>query len=516
MKTADPGVTSLADLMGLEARIAEEVRKHPLDGLLLALRALPPQGPEDGRGIPPHVIGTAARFATRFGSPGPMTASATPVSRAAIQPLLHLAGDFAHADPCAWLGKPSDSIFPLLLRVVGNQFPYNINASGKWGRAEIMFNELPGLIRGKNGVPDFDFGCRFRELTGVSVSEFIDIGYLTWCAAKSGNQLGFTRGYFEKARRDGLTIGDDDVVRKVLSHYAADSSVHSALSENTMQPVRDYAANDFNSLFVYPLIRPWPQGSGEQLDLDRMVAPIPDLILYRMTSGIYYHMRKAYSHAFDNFFGHLLSAYVGRILSSFVPPADLISEEDIRKTFPTSAGKAPDWVIIERKTAILIEVKVARVHRIVYATGDVEKLDENLEAVRHGLQQMFEFQTAVSRREPGLERLGRCKEFINVVVTLEPTYLADSAPFKDRFRSSLDPAMRSLDWAMLSLDQLEWFQVHLSDPTIDVASAFRHSLRATAYDVVNALSNLSQFTGSQSMLNKKQDELHRRLGVAAR
>lgn len=506
-------VNSLAALMELEARISTEIQKHPLDSLLLGLRAIQQQKPHPNGGIPPHVIGVAARFATRFGVPGPMTTSASPVSRAAIDAILRLVADFAHADPCAWIGKTSDPILPLLLRIVGNQFPYHINIPGKWGRAEIMFNELAGAINGKNAVPNFDFHCRFKDLTGVTFSQFIDIGYLTYAAAKASNQLGFTRGYFEKARQDGFAIPDDNTLRKVLAPYAADSTIHAQLSEKYKQKDRNYAAYDFNSLFVHPLIRPWPLGSGDEMELDRMVAPLPDLVLYRMTNGVYLDMHDKYKEDFDEFFGHLLSAYVGRILSGFVQSSDLISEDDVRKTYSASVGKVPDWIIVDRKTAILIEVKVARIPRLVYATGDLKKLDEALEKVRDGLRQMFEFQCAVTQRKAGLERFSRCKEFINVIVTFEQTYLASSEPFNDRLRALLDAPMRSMNWAMLSLDDLEWFQVHLSDHSIDIASAFRLSLRSRPDDVVNNLAKLSGRKFSHSMLCGKEEELSRRLGV---
>lgn len=375
---------------------------------------------------------------------------------------------------------------------------------------------MPDAIRGKNGVPNFDFHSRFEALRGVSVSQFIDIGYLTYCAAASGSNLGFTRGYFEKARQDGFAIPDDETVRRVLAPYAADSEVHSRLSEKYKQRDRNFAAYDFNSLFVYPLIRPWPSRTGDPLDLDRMVAPIPDLVLYRMTNGIYLDMHDRYKSDFDQFFGHLLSAYIGRILTGFVPAPNLLSEADLRKTYPASAGKVPDWIILDGKTAILIEVKTARIPRIVYATGDEAKLDEALEKVRDGLSQLFEFQQAVRDKKPGLERLAKCKEFVNVIATFEPAYLASSDPFKKRLRDVLDPRMRSMRWSMLSLDEFEWFQVHLSDQTIDIASAFRHSLSDRPDVVVNGLAKLSGRTFGNSMLHQTEVALHRRLGVPAR
>lgn len=243
-----------------------------------------------------------------------------------------------------------------------------------------------------------------------------------------------------------------------------------------------------------------------------MVAPLPDLIFYRMTSGIYYHMRERFKATFDAYFGHLLNEYVGSTLKQFVAADRLFSENAIRKIYPTSAGKVPDWVIVDGKTAIFIEVKVARVHRIVYATGDDGKLQENLEAVRRGLVQMHEFEQAVRSRRVNLSPLLSCKEFINIVVTLEPTYLANSDPFKDRIRCMLEER-RSLKWGLISLDDLEWFQVHLSDPNMDLASAFRLCLQWSPDKVGKDLARLSGRTFKDSYLHQTEKQLYRRIGL---
>lgn len=500
--------------MNLEARIAAEVARHPLDRWLLALRAIPPYDNRTGRGIPPHVIGTAARFVTRYGAPGPMTASAIPLPRHELTPLLHLAGDFAHADPAGWNPSAPKSLLSIMLRHVGNQFPYSVRPTGSWGRAQIMFNELPEAIRQRKNASPFDFHRRFTELTGVSITDFIDIGYVIYSAAKSANHLGFARDYFEKARRDGMTIGDDATVRQVMRHFAADSAEHAELSVKYQQQDRNFAAYDFNSLFVFPLIRPWPL-NDERMEFDRMIAPLPELVLYRLTSGVYYHMRDRWKQEFDEFFGPVLEAYVGRLLKSFVAPANLISEDELRTTFPTSAGKTPDWIVVDGRSAILIEVKVARVHRKVYATGAEDKLDENLNAIRSGLRQLFEFRQSVSRKASGLDRLSRCKEFINVLITLEPTYLSGSAPFKDRLRDSLVPEMRSMEWAMLSLEELEWCEVHLSGGEIDTASAFRAALHLNSAKLIDSMAKQSRRTFGHSMLHRKEQELCQRIGVPA-
>ena len=362
-------------------------------------------------------------------------------------------------------------------------------------------------------TPIFDFHQRFEELTGSTVSDFIAISLLAYVAAECSPLSGFTRGYFEKARLDGLTLGKDDVVQTVLRNLAADSTEHARISLELQQPQRDYAAYDFSSLMVYPVIRPWPTVPGELMDLDRMIAPIPGLIPWCATSGIYYDMRNRWKTDFDQYFGHLLNAYVGRILKEFVQEENLISEAEIRQAYPPKCGKVPDWVVIDRKTAILIEVKVSRMQRVVYATGNEDKLSECLDPVVKGLMQMFEFHSACARRDPRLQRFARCKEFIPTIITMESLYLSGSEPYKDKIRDKLPENARGMKWALLCLDDLEWAQVHLSGGNLDIPSFFRHALVANPHRVVEEASKASQHNFGHSVLIAKEDELYERLGV---
>ncbi|MGD0767476.1 MAG: hypothetical protein ABSB42_04550 [Tepidisphaeraceae bacterium] len=443
-----------------------------------------------------------------------MTNEARPIGSFALDPILRLANAFAHADPVGWNPSVPRSMLSIALRHIGNQFPYVISTAGKWGRSQILYNELPTELAGARNTPAFDFHGRFEALTCATVADFIDIGFLAFAAATGSNLLGFTRGYFEKARLDGLTLGHDEVVRAVLKNIAADSAEHARISIELQQPQRDFAAYDFSSLMEFPLIRPWPGGDAGQVDSDRMIAPIPDLILYRITSGIYYHMRHRWKDEFDRYFGHLLNAYVGRLLKGFVTLGNLISEEEMRRTYPSRSGKVPDWIIVDGKTAILVEVKVARIQRVVYATGREDKLSDCLDAVRGGLIQLCEFQSAVTRRAPGLERLARCREFLNIIITLEPMYLWRSDPFKNLVREGLPDSARRIDWSILSLDDIEWAQVHLCGGTIDVASFFRHMLTASWNDVIKAAHEISKGTFGNSILFEKEQELYDRLGVS--
>ena len=66
------------------------------------------------------------------------------------------------------------------------------------------------------------------------------------------------------------------------------------------------------------------------MDLDRMVAPLPELILWALSTGTYYRMEAACGQPFLQYFGHVFGAYVGRILGHSFPASAVLSERDIR------------------------------------------------------------------------------------------------------------------------------------------------------------------------------------------
>ena len=511
----DQEVRSLSELLELEQAIAAEVRRYPLDRLLLSLRAKPqPLGDKDA-GWTPHIVGVAVRFALRYGSPGPLVHDTAPFIPLALGSLLRLVAKFAYADPIAWDTTVDRSTLSIMLRHVGNQLPFRINTVGRWARSQILYVEIPGKLQGLKEVPPFDFRSKFRTLTGVDPETFIDLGYVTYSAAASKDHLGFSRGYFEKARQLGFKLPDHATVQHVLNRYALDSTGHEQKARECEQKQnRAYAAYDYSPLFVYPLVRPWPSVPNDEIDLDRMIAPVPDLVLYRLSTGIYFDMHHEWGKPFDDWFGHLLSTYVGRMLRSFIPAGSLISEKEIRTTYGSERGKAPDWIIIDGRTAVLLEVKVARIQRKVYATGDLALFSKCLEPFRIGLRQIHEFQSAAAGKAVGLESLHRCREYVAVVVTFEPTYLANSTLVKDLIRSGLPASMQTMNWASISLDDVEWAETHLSGGEVDVASFFRHLMTAQPHEVIDAAAKHSKRNYGDSALWRKEEELYGRLGIA--
>jgi hypothetical protein len=504
---------SLADLAQLEHLISQLVRQFPLDGILLALR----RASAARKGVmaypQPFVVAAAARFAVKYGRPGPSGPSAGGAIHANdLAPILRLSQIHALADPIGWDNSVPRSPLSIMLRHVGNQFPYMVSAAGKWGRAQVMYEELPRELEVLRGVPSFDFASKFQELVGVSVPEFIDVCYLAFSAAASTNHLGFSRDYFQQARRGGIRIGDDDVVQPVLDHIAADAATHAKMAAEYQQPDRRFAAYDFSPLMPYPLIRPWPRTHSETMASDRMLAPIPELITFRLSTGIYYHMRQAFKGTFDQYFGHLLEAYVGRLFKTFMPSHRLFSERDLRRSYPERAGKVPDWVLLDGETAVLVECKASRIHRLTYAQGEEREIRKNIRDVLGGLRQLYEFRRAVMQRAPGLESLHGCNRFIPIIVTWEPLHLSNSVYFKELVRLDLGPPVNQMDWGVLSLDQLEWLQLYLAGG-LGVADMFLRAMTEDYNKAIDWAHSITKRTYADSWLCHKEDELHHRIGV---
>jgi hypothetical protein len=499
-------VHGLPDLIRLEELIAQLVRRHPLDGVLLALRSVRGQ-------VEPFILATAARFAVRYGQPGPFgQAAGGPITGQEIGRVLHLSSIHALADPGGWDASVPNSLLSVFIRHLGNQAQYDPSWPGKWGRAQILFNELPTELRGRKRVPKFDFSEHFEKISGGSVSEFIDLCYIAYSAAASSNHLGFARDYFEKARLQGMRVPDDERVKSILQRIAADATKHHRLAVEMQQEDRRFAAYDFNPLMEFPLIRPWSDTGLADVGADRMLAPIPELLLYRLSTGVYYHMRHEFNGEFEQYFGHLLEAYTGRILQTFVPAGRLFSEDTIRTTYPTKMGQAPDWVIVDGRTAVLIECKSVRIKRLTYVQGSVTELRKNLRDVIRGLEQLHSFQMAAERKNVGLSFLHGCDKFIPIIVTMEPMHLAHSVPFREVLQSELRENMQTMAWSILSLDELEWLQPHLKHG-IDVAEVFRQTLTMKFEGVRAYAHSLTGCTFEQSFLREKEASLCERLGV---
>ena len=79
---------------------------------------------------------------------------------------------------------------------------------------------------------------------------------------------------------------------------------------------------------------------------------------------------------FTDNFGIIFENYVCKVLQHSISTEKLISEKEIRKSYPSSKGKAVDWVIIDGDNVILIECKATRINRKTLTQDDEDTLKE--------------------------------------------------------------------------------------------------------------------------------------------
>jgi hypothetical protein len=517
----DVDINGLEDLKAAEELIGRVLQRIRLDSALLGLRRaadLPSIGRYPPIRLEPFMIAGAAMFALRYCPPRPFRKSYRPLPDSELVPFLRLVNDYLLADPLSFDETIQEDYYEAnpvftFLRFVASQFPYNVGYYGQYARSLILYEELPPKLAGRPGVPRFDLPAAFEALNGVSLTDFVKAGFVAWVAARSANQLGFSRSYFDKARAQGMELPPDGEVLDVLGQLATTQEKFVAEYEQRKNADRRFGMYDFNPLLSYPIVRPFESERIPRVEEDALVAPLPDLLLSRLSVGVFYQVFNRHKEEFSRYFGHLLGEYVGIVMRNSVSPGTLVSEEDIRKTYPDTEGKVPDWAVVDGTTAVLVECKATRFARRALAMGDEGAVNEGLKQVMKGLKQLDEFIEACRTKRPGLERFHGCTQFKPVLTTLEPLYLVNSTFFREHIDGLLAEAgVTDLPWLILPIDEVERLQPHLA-AGIDFGATIDELRDATFNEVLEKLHEQTNRVYKDSFLYPRDEQLFRSLGV---
>ena len=293
----------------LEQEIWRQVRKFRSVDLILSVHniikgrvKLPGRVGNDRTGalLMPFIAAGICSFAMRFSNPYRNHAAPT-IREMAV--LANTVFEYLAADPVG-LDKEATSIFHssnpvfMLLRVVGSQFPFDSGSHGFIGRTLLLYRTLVQEEKEHNDIAKFRFDEKFQKTTGLSVMEFVSCGFASWSFFNSSQTCGLTRKYFDTARNAGLKIPDDEGVKQMLNCISADPEKFRDKYEKMKQLDPALKMYDFNPLLTYPVLRPWNQGNDAMAG-DRIIAPLPDLIAYRVSTGVYYEMFNEYRENFS-------------------------------------------------------------------------------------------------------------------------------------------------------------------------------------------------------------------------
>ncbi len=507
-------INTLIDLENLEAKISLELRRYDLDEVLIAVH----EARNDKRAF---VLAGVCLFGIRYSLPPILKRQKSyRIEQKKFEYICHLVVNYLLTDPSTLDSSANteykgSTLISIMLRLAGNQFVFNVEFWGQFARTLYLYIEMPKKLESLKNIPFFDIESSFKELNKVSLEEFIHIGFVSFTAAHSIS--GITGGYFQKAKLQGFKLPDDETINLTLDKLAADQYQLRELYEECKQTNRLYAPYDFNPLLVFPFVRPWRKNSNTTLDEDRIIAPVPNLILYRFSEGIYHQLFSKHRDKFARYFGFLFEHYVGEILNNCVESNQIISESELRKTYPEKSGKVPDWIVIEGNTATFFECKATGFSRKALATSDEDAIDYSVSQVKKGLVQLHEFKDACDKKTRGLEKLAAITKFNLRVVTYEPFYLINSTPFRDIINSEIELGLSSKsisiqNWHILSTDELEKVQPHMNCgiPFNEIID----KLKTKEFNgLIEELHNETHKTFEDSFLMVKLNQLFKDLGL---
>lgn len=224
-----------------------------------------------------------------------------------------------------------ENVLTELNRITQQQFPWQIGRpSGHLLiRYFLLFN-----------TPDFN--NIIADVMGMDVLDFYTIG------------MAFTGFYTEKVALNypaTIELGkiSRDKVNMFLQHFCLDlQQIKEKISEE--QQYNDKFVYGFNSLRKYPLIKMDHYGTPS------IVCPLPTLLFWRFTAGLYYEICGA--KGFDNAFGPSFQAYIGKALSRALKKTKYLPEEKYK--VGKDQKRSVDW-IIDGDSIIFTECKARRI-----------------------------------------------------------------------------------------------------------------------------------------------------------
>jgi hypothetical protein len=501
-------INSLAELEKLESTIKSVFRKLPLGDVLHSLYLLKNCPPE----LRPFMIGGIALFAIRFCPP---SKTSKLIKNYDIHNLVNISNDYYLADPIIFDKDLHDKFIDenpvfMLLRLVSSQLPFEPGLFSEFSRPALLFHEIPQQLQSLAGIPKFDFDSKFQAINGVSVIDFITIGFVIF-SASHGN-FAVSQDYFKKLRKHGINVSDQSL-RAVLSQLVADKSKLVELYERRKNQDRRFRMYDFNPLLSYPIIRPCQNKQFSTPDKDFIHAPVPELVASRISTGIFYQMFNIYGTEFSDYFGFVFERYCGLVLEKCLLSEQLLSDSDIRSFYPPEKGKAPDWIVVDGSTVLLFECKATRFSGAAQAVASEEAVNCSLKQVKKGLNQLASFISACQAKVSGLQKFHHCITFKPIFVSMEPLLLINSEFFREYINTLLAAeGVTGLDWQILSINELEALQPHIS-AGFNLAHVLDELQNKSFNNVLEDLSSQTNRTFSHSFLYDKQEELYQRLGV---
>ena len=291
----------------------------------------------------------------------------------------------------------------------------------------------------------FDLDNAFRKATSLTVKEFMTIGFVFYSAALA--YPSFERGFVEKSQVKSIKpYVSPEKVDAFLATASADFEIFRNLRLQEEKDAPGFGRYTFNPLLDRPVIK---------LSNGLLCVPVPRLLIYRITRGVYYDLMRACSqiqgNPFLDWFGVAFERYIGTLLKSAFGEDKVYSESRYGK----SEKAGPDWVVILGDSALILECRSGRLPQKIRSQAD---RTEVLKMVRRNIvSPANKIRGKIEGLQKGITRIptGEVRSYVPAIVTYQEWY---PTPW------TLDVAKQELkatsagefSFELMSVDDIEW------------------------------------------------------------
>jgi len=431
----------------------------------------------------PFLHSLVCEFALRFCQPGTLVET-PPITFNALQKIIDAVSEYAYDDPIGFdkeeqkrLFEVADAVVPL--RVFAKQSEMKVNPRQLFGEALHLFFLVPTYLQETNPSKClFHVKNAFIQEFGVTPEVFIKVCLIAWFTANDYPAMEFKAIWNRVNVVENMSRETCD--RLLFDHLSADKVKFLMTSERLSSSNTKTAMCGISPLYAYPFVRPWDGESSEGYR-QRITAPVPDLIAYKASQGVYYQLLLKHGNNFTNAFGHIFEEFVGRLLCSSFGSDRVIRESEIH-----CKSKKPDFLVIEGDIALVIECKAMRYRMDLLTDSTPESLENAFNKVGKGLVQIQEF---LDYNRETLFRGRKFKEFIPLVITYGETHMMMAPALQiPREKMLKKKNIQMSKWHVLNLHELELLEPHLrvGEDLSNVLQLISESTFTKAYQEVAA------------------------------
>ena len=461
-------IKSIEDFNQLNKKIEKRISYYSLDSLLLRIHDFFLS--DVGKKYPTFISAMITKYAILNSN---MHIGWSPMWDDDFIPIMKMVTEYSVYDPDFDLSNKSleekeENSASFLLRKIGSQSRLDIQVRNALSGTIYLYEEM---AKDKNAPPFIKklVNSQFEKIFGVSISDFLKIGFLLFAgSSNSANKGGLTGEYFEKARKQGISIPNNEVVNNCLKQIACDQYQFRKICIKSRSKEGSYKSYEINPLLKYPIIRLWNPNNQNNLKDDKFIAPVPNLLIYRLTTGLYYqlfNMNEDEKEKFSKEFGELFESYTGVLLRWYKLPDKILSADEIKMHIPRYKKKnikIPDWVIFCEEGVILIECKATRYSQDMYERGLKAEANSCIKQIRKGIIQMNEFETQIPQL---CEKFGKKYTDLQVqkiIVSYENLPGLRGGPLKNYVDRGIIKRGYSKEWKTLWIGELEEIQPYIT------------------------------------------------------